>query len=144
MKKKLSVRAAVSLLLSALLFCMPVGAFMANSGNTVDAYAEGTITEESGGASEENSTEGETEETAGAEESTETGENLENGEDETGETKTESGSNEEETESGTVSGNEVPEPECTCNLYHSWDCGGCSHWRRLLFQGSPEKERGIS
>lgn len=43
MKKKLSVRAAVSLLLSALLFCMPVGAFMANSGNTVDAYAEGTI-----------------------------------------------------------------------------------------------------
>ena len=40
MKKKLSVRAAVSLLLSALLFCMPVGAFMVNSGNTVDAYAE--------------------------------------------------------------------------------------------------------
>ena len=114
MKKKLSVRAAVSLLLSALLFCMPVGAFMANSGNTVDAYAEGTITEESGGASEENSTEGETEETAGAEESTETGESSENGEDETGETETESGSNEEETESGTVSGNEVPEPECTC------------------------------
>ena len=101
MKKKLSVRAAVSLFLSALLFCMPVGAF------TVDAYAEGALTEE-------NNTEGETEETAGAEESTETGENLENGEDETGETKTESGSNEEETESGTVSGNEVPEPECTC------------------------------
>ena len=114
MKKKLSVRAAVSLLLSALLFCMPIGAFMANSGNTVDAYAEGALTEESGGASEENSTEGETEETTGAEESTETGENSENGEGETGETETESGSNEEETESGTVSGNEVPEPECTC------------------------------
>ena len=45
---------------------------MANSGNTVDAYAEGALTEE-------NNTEGETEETAGAEESTETGENLENG-----------------------------------------------------------------
>lgn len=56
MKKKLSVRAAVSLLLSALLFCMPVGAFMANSGNTVDAYAEES------GASEEGSTEAETEE----------------------------------------------------------------------------------
>ena len=97
MKKKLSVRAAVSLLLSALLFCMPVGAFMANSGNTVDAYAEGALTEESGGASAEGSTEGETEENA-----------------ETGETESESGSNEEETESGTVSGNEVPEPECTC------------------------------
>ena len=97
MKKKLSVRAAVSLLLSALLFCMPVGAFMANSGNTVDAYAEGALTEESGGASAEGSTGGETEESA-----------------ETGETESESGSNEEETESGTVSGNEVPEPECTC------------------------------
>lgn len=102
MKKKLSVRAAVSLLLSALLFCMPIGAFMANSGNTVDAYAEGALMEESGGASEESSTEAETEESA------ETGEN------ETGETESESGSNEEETESGTVSGNEVPEPECTC------------------------------
>ncbi len=97
MKKKLSVRAAVSLLLSALLFCMPIGAFMANSGNTVDAYAEGALTEESGGASAEGSTGGETEESA-----------------ETGETESESGSNEEETESGTVSGNEVPEPECTC------------------------------
>ena len=117
MKKKLSVRAAVSLLLSALLFCMPVGAFMANSGNTVDAYAEGALTEESGETSEEGSTEAETEE------STETEKNTETGEGETGETESESGENEGETESdgsgegtesGTVSGNEVPEPECTC------------------------------
>ena len=100
MKKKLSARAAVSLLLSALLFCMPVGAFMANSGNTVDAYAEES------GASEEGSTETETEENK------ETGETeVESGENE-GET--ESGDSEEGTESGTVSGNEVPEPECTC------------------------------
>ena len=89
MKKKLSVRAAVSLLLSALLFCMPIGAFMTNSGNTVDAYAE-----ESGGASEEST---------GAEGNTETGE-----------TENEPGDSKEETEGGTVSGNEVPEPECTC------------------------------
>ena len=117
MKKKLSARAAVSLLLSALLFCMPVGAFMANSGNTVDAYAEGALTEESGETSEEGSTEAETEE------STETEENTETGESETGETESESGENEGEaesggsgegTEGGTVSGNEVPEPECTC------------------------------
>lgn len=98
MKKKLSVRAAVSLLLSALLFCMPIGAFMANSGNTVDAYAE-----ESSGASEESSTEAETEESTGAEGNTETGE-----------TENEPGDSKEETEGGTVSGNEVPEPECTC------------------------------
>ena len=108
MKKKLSVRAAVSLLLSALLFCMPVGAFMANSGNTVDAYAEGALTEESGETSEEGSTEAETEENK------ETGETeAESGENE-GETETESGGSGEGTEGGTVSGNEVPEPECTC------------------------------
>ena len=117
MKKKLSVRAAVSLLLSALLFCMPIGAFMANSGNTVDAYAEGALTEGSDETSEEGSTEAETEESAETEKNTETGEG------ETGETESESGENEGETESdgsgegtesGTVSGNEVPEPECTC------------------------------
>ena len=102
MKKKLSARAAVSLLFSALLFCMPVGAFMANSGNTVDAYAEES------GASEEGSTEKETEG------STDTEENSEDGKEETGETESESGENEVETENGTVSGNEVPEPECTC------------------------------
>jgi len=108
MKKKLSVRAAVSLLLSALLFCMPVGAFMVNSGNTVDAYAEGALTEESGETSEEGSTEAETEENK------ETGETeAESGENE-GETETESGGSGEGTEGGTVSGNEVPEPECTC------------------------------
>lgn len=117
MKKKLSARAAVSLLLSALLFCMPIGAFMANSGNTVDAYAEGALTEGSGETSEEGSTKAETEE------STETEKNTETGEGGTGETESESGENEGETESdgsgegtesGTVSGNEVPEPECTC------------------------------
>ena len=96
MKKKLSVRAAASLLLSALLFCMPIGALMANSGNTVDAYAE------------ESSTGGETEESTGMEENTETGE------DEAGETESESGGSNEETADGTVSGNEVPKPECTC------------------------------
>ncbi len=103
MKKKLSVRAAVSLLLSALLFCMPIGAFMANSGNTVDAYAEGALMEESGGASAEGSTEAETEKSTGAEGNTETGE-----------TENEPGDSKEETEGGTVSGNEIPEPECTC------------------------------
>lgn len=100
MKKKLSVRAAVSLLLSALLFCMPIGAFMANSGNTVDAYAEES------GASEEGSTEAETEENKEiGETESESGEN---------EGESESGDSGEGTEGGTVSGNEVPEPECIC------------------------------
>ena len=90
---------------------------MANSGNTVDAYAEGALTEGSDETSEEGSTEAETEESAETEKNTETEEG------ETGETESESGENEGETESdgsgegtesGTVSGNEVPEPECTC------------------------------
>ncbi|MCI8409118.1 MAG: DUF4366 domain-containing protein [Lachnospiraceae bacterium] len=40
MKKKLSIRATISLLLSMILFCMPVGAFLANSGNAVDIQAQ--------------------------------------------------------------------------------------------------------
>ena len=96
MKKKLSVRAVASLLLSALLFCMPIGAVMANSGNTVDAYAE------------ESSTGGETEESTGTEGSKEAEESTETEPGESG------GESEEETEGGTVSGNEIPKPECTC------------------------------
>ena len=127
MKKKLSVRAAVSLLLSALLFCMPVGAFMANSGNTVDAYAEGALTEES----------------------TDTGENSENGKEETGETESESGENEGETESGTVSGNEVPEPECTCKekctqYVTDKDCGVCKEDYSLCEYVNPNVKVTIS
>lgn len=96
MKKKLSVRAVASLLLSALLFCMPIGAVMANSRNTVDAYAE------------ESSAEGETEESTGTEGSKEAEESTETEPGESG------GESEEETEGGTVSGNEIPKPECTC------------------------------
>ena len=106
MKKKLSVRAVASLLLSALLFCMPIGAFMANSGNTVDAYAE------------ESSTGGKTEESTGTEGSGETEESTETEPGDSG------GESEGETEGGTVSGNEIPKPECTCKekcIQYSYD-----------------------
>lgn len=46
MKKKLSVKVIMSLILSAVLFCMPIGAFMANSGNTVSVQAQDTDAEE--------------------------------------------------------------------------------------------------
>lgn len=73
MKKKLSAKVIISLAFSAVLFCLPVGAFMANGGNTVDVHAQDTDSvEESAG------------ETEG------------------------------ESESGTVSGNDVTEPECIC------------------------------
>ena len=41
-KKKLSVKALMSLVLSAMLFCMPAGAFFANRANTVEVHAEDT------------------------------------------------------------------------------------------------------
>lgn len=129
MKKKLSARAVASLLLSALLFCMPIGAVMANSGNTIDAYAEDTHTEES--------------ESAGAEENTETGE------EEAGETESESGGRNEETESGTVSGNEIPKPECTCKEKCTQysidkDCEACKEDYSLCEYVNPNVKTTIS
>ena len=46
MKKKLSVKVIMSLILSAVLFCMPIGAFMANSDNIVSVQAQDTDTAE--------------------------------------------------------------------------------------------------
>ena len=38
-KKKLSVKALMSIVLSAILFCMPAGAFFANRANTVEVLS---------------------------------------------------------------------------------------------------------
>ena len=83
MKKKLSVKVIMSLILSAVLFCMPIGAFMANSGNTVSVQAQDTDTAENESGTETSS--------MGTEEESES-----------------------EQESSTVSGNDIPAPECTC------------------------------
>ena len=108
-KTKLRYRAVLSLLLSAVLFCMPAAAFSMNGNNIIDARAE----EEAESSAEEKPTEQETE--SGTEESTteqetesSTGEEMESGtEEDQGE------QNENGTESGTVSGNDA-EPVCTC------------------------------
>lgn len=47
-KKKLSVKALMSLVLSAILFCMPAGAFFANRANTVEVHAEDTAEQQTG------------------------------------------------------------------------------------------------
>ena len=60
--RRLSARAVVSFMLSAILFCMPIGAFFANRANTVEVHAEDTA-EQSTENTTENSTEGTTEET---------------------------------------------------------------------------------
>ena len=131
MNKKLSVRAVASLLLSALLFCMPIGAVMANSGNTVDAYAE------------ESNTGGETEESAKAEGSKESEESTETEPGDSG------GESEEETEGGTVSGNEIPKPECTCKEKCTQysidkDCEACKEGYSLCEYVNPNVKITIS
>ncbi len=95
-KKKLSVKAVLSLVLSAALFCMPAAAFSMNGNNAVEVHAEDSKEETAPGEQTENSQEQE----ISTEESS-TGEDPGNTE-------------EEDTEGGTVSGNDVPEPVCTC------------------------------
>ena len=110
-KMKLRYRAVLSLLLSAVLFCMPAVAFSMNGNNAIDARAEDSLEngseEETENATGENSTEQETADQETTEQETE-GSTEENSEGQT------EGGTEGETEGGTVSGNEVPEPVCAC------------------------------
>ena len=105
---KLRYRAVLSLILSAVLFCMPVMAFSMNVNNAVSVRAEEAGTEEETvGNTEESGTDQETPE-----------QEPENG-------------SEEESGGGTVSGNDVPEPVCTCekkcSVYdYDRDCEVCA------------------
>ena len=61
-KMKLRYRVVLSLILSAVLFCMPIVAFSMNGNNVIDAKAEESGTEEeTGNATKENTTGQETE-----------------------------------------------------------------------------------
>ena len=130
-KNRLSIKAVISLILSLILLCMPAVAFTMNGNYAMSVQAEdktgteeGTNTETEFG-SEGNSTEGSTEnETATREDSDTSGDGMESStensnedtEETTGddmESSTEN-STEDATEDGTVSGNEVPEPVCSC------------------------------
>lgn len=92
--RKLSSKAIISLVLSAVLFTMPAVAFSMNGDYALAAFAEETKPEENTEQiPSESETEGSTEEST--ENSTE-------------------GSTEENTGDGTVSGNDKPEPICNC------------------------------
>ena len=54
--RKLSARAVVSLMLSAILFCMPIGAFFANRTNTIEVHAEDTAEQKTESASDAENT----------------------------------------------------------------------------------------
>lgn len=97
-KMKLSHKTVLSLVLSAVLLCMPVAAFAMNEGNAISVQAEDLETEETTSEQNVQDTENATEENA-TEDVTE-----EATEDSTGETE----------EGGTVSGNDIAEPVCIC------------------------------
>ena len=107
-KAKLRYRAVLSLILSAVLFCMPAVAFFMNGNNAIDVRAEDIVEssaeEETENSTEESSTDQETSEMEPTEQETE-------------------GGTEGDTEGGTVSGNDVPEPMCTCEKKcNAYDC----------------------
>ena len=97
-KMKLSHKTVLSLVLSAVLLCMPVAAFAMNEGNAISVQAEDLETEETTYEQDVQDTENATEENA-TEDVTE-----EATEESTGETE----------EGGTVSGNDIAEPVCIC------------------------------
>ena len=110
-KRKLSVKALMSLVLSAILFCMPAGAFFANRANTVEVHAEDTAEQQT--------------DSAGSKENTVTSGNGK--EENAGERKTEDST--EGTTEGTTE--ETEQAKCTCTEKCSQyavdkDCEVCS------------------
>ena len=116
--KRTTIKVFASLALSAVLFCLPAGAFLANGNNATAVYAQDTDVVESADqsaaeepAGQENLTESETDAMPETGETPETSEEPETS-GKQGETSgTENGNNSEE---GSVSGNETPEPEPEC------------------------------
>lgn len=101
-KKKLSAKAVLSLVLSAVLFCMPAVAFALNGNNAMNVYAGGTEEEDTS----------------------------------------------EEPGTDTVSGNDVEEPECTCedkcNAYeYDRTCEVCADDYKLCAYKVPNVTIGI-
>ncbi len=118
-KMKLSHKTVLSLVLSAVLLCMPVAAFAMNEGNAISVQAEDLETEETTSEQDVQDTETATEENA-------TGDVTEEAtEDSTGETE----------EGGTVSGNDIAEPVCICEdrcgaYDYDKDCEVCAEDHR--------------
>lgn len=113
MKKRITIKAVLSLLMAAILFCMPVGAFVMNPGNSFQAYAQDSGEPENCQPEETKEPESVEESMANAEET-----KPEESAGSTEETKPEesTGSTEESTDN-TVSDNDAetkPEPECIC------------------------------
>ena len=134
-KMKLRYRAVLSLILSAVLFCMPAVAFSMNGNNAIDVRAE-----DSGESGTEEETEISTEESSTEQETA----NQETSEPESTEQETEGS-----TEDGTVSGNDVPEPVCTCEdkcgaYEYDHNCKVCVEDYRLCAYKKPNVSISIN
>ena len=122
MQKKLIRRIAASLILSVMLFALPVGAFIANSSNAVTAYADDEVSgNESDGNTDPDDGTGDTEggetldnETGGTGDEGGNGDETENGDEEGGGDETgEEGDDPTPTPEPTPE--PEPEPECICD-----------------------------
>ena len=132
MKKKLSIRAVVSIMLSAVLFCMPIGAFMANRGNVTDVHAQ-DVEETSESVEESSTAEGEENE-----EPESTGTEVSSGDSAENSTEGSNGTGTEDSTEGTTEP-EAPAPECTCEdkcsrYEYDTDCEVCkSDYRECAY-----------
>lgn len=123
MKKKLSIKVVLSLVLSAVLFTMPIGAFVANQGNVVDVHAQ-DMAETVGSAGETTASDSEGKKTENPN-STETQESTSSTEESSNSTEESTGSTEKNTEEST-------KPECTCEdkctqYEYDKDCEVCKN-----------------
>ena len=142
MQKKLFRRITASLILSVMLFALPVGAFIANTSNAVTAYAEDDV---SGNESGDNTDPGDgtgdatDDETIGGETGDGNTDNGNAGDGETGNGNSDNGEGDESGEGGeegddpepTPEPTPEPEPECICEhkcsqYDYNKDCPVCS------------------
>ena len=142
MQKKLFRRITASLILSVMLFALPVGAFIANTSNAVTAYAEDDV---SGNESGDNTNPGDGTgdatdgETIGGETGDGNTDNGNVGDGETGNGNSDNGEGDESGDGGeegddpepTPEPTPEPEPECICDhkcsqYDYNKDCPVCS------------------
>ena len=127
MQRKLSVRIIASLILSVMLFALPVGAFIANSSTAVSVFAEESVSDGDADAGDSGSTDDGT-----AVDNPDDGTSTDNGSSENGNTDDgDSGDEGGDDETDDPEPTPEPEPECICDhkcsqYDYSKDCPVCS------------------
>ena len=144
MQRKLSVRIIASLILSVMLFALPIGAFIANGSNSVPVFAEESVSDGDAGAGDngsagetvtgENTSDNGTADDGTAVDNPDDGTSTDDGSSESGNTDdgdTGDDSGSEETDDPEPIPEPEPEPECICDhkcsqYEYNKDCPVCS------------------